>query len=48
MADYNKNYPSTEEYSMRFGIFKANLEFVESHPEASFKVGINDMSDWTD
>jgi hypothetical protein len=47
MADYSKNYPTTEEYSMRFELFKENLEFVESHPEASFKVGINSMFDWT-
>jgi hypothetical protein len=37
MADYNKNYPTTEEYSMRFAIFKESLEFVENHPaDASF------------
>lgn len=48
MADFSKNYPSQEEYDMRFEIFKGNLDFVESHPEdTSFRVAINDMSDWT-
>lgn len=48
MAEYGKSYPSQEEYDMRFQIFSKNLEFVESHVSDTFKVGINDMSDWTE
>lgn len=36
MADYGKSYPSQEEYDMRFGIFKSNLDFIESHSSDSF------------
>jgi hypothetical protein len=48
MAEYNKSYEDEAEYQLRFGIFKKNLAFVESHESDSFSVGINEMSDWTE
>lgn len=48
MAEYGKNYKDEAEYQLRFGIFKKNLAFVESHESDTFSVAINSMSDWTD
>jgi cathepsin F len=47
MKQFNKQYPTTEEYNLRFNNFKANLrrnaELNRKHPQATF--GINKFSD---
>lgn len=47
---HGKNYPMAEEDSRRFASFLAAKNRIETHnsrPGVSYKLGLNEMSDWT-
>jgi hypothetical protein len=50
MGDYSRVYASDAEKSLRFEVFKTNLQFIEStnsQPGLSYKLGLNKFADLT-
>ena len=51
MQDFKKQYSTVEELAAREAIFNQRLETIKKHnanPHASWKKGVNHMSDWTE
>ena len=51
LAEFGISYATREEYEFRKSVFENNVARIEAHnsdPEASFEMGLNHMSDWTD
>ena len=50
IADYSRVYASDAEKSLRFEVFKTNLQFIEStnsQPGLTYKLGLNKFADLT-
>ena len=52
LSQHGKSYATKEEFDFRFGVFRGNLQFIDSHNEQNkgehaHKLGLNHMSDWT-
>lgn len=50
MALYGKNYQNSDEYALRYSVFKANLMRIEESNKQgkSYTLGMNKYGDWTD